>query len=64
VRLNDGQIAGWGSLFPNREGRYVGVDGVILREILAVVANLEERMAESERRDAVSVRASSVEDWE
>lgn len=64
VRMPDGRIVGGGSLFPNAEGCFVWLDTATMHEIMAVVALLEEKLAESERRDAVSVRLSSVEDWE
>ena len=64
VRMPDGRIVAGGSLFPNQEGEWIWLDGELHGLMLRIAALLEERMAETERRDAVSVRFSSVEDFD
>jgi hypothetical protein len=51
-------------LFPNQEGAFVWLDSADLGAMLMVVSLIEERMADSDRREAVSVRGSTPQDWE
>jgi hypothetical protein len=62
--MEDGRIVGGGSLFPNQEGAFVWLDSADLGAMLMVVSLIEERMADSDRREAVSVRGSTPQDWE